>query len=52
VTEAYRAILIKELEKKVLVLLIDIYYSKLSRNDHTSTCESWGEGELSSVVSL
>jgi hypothetical protein len=29
VAEAYRATLIKELEKKVLVPLINIYYSKL-----------------------
>jgi hypothetical protein len=29
VAEAYRAILIKELEKEVLVPLINIYYSEL-----------------------
>jgi hypothetical protein len=31
---------------------LNLFLCLLSRNDHTSTCESWGEGELSSVVSL
>jgi hypothetical protein len=48
VTKAYYMTLIKKLEKKVLVLFINI----LSCNDHTSMCESWGEGELLSVVLL
>ena len=41
-------------DKKSSVLLVFLIRSIIivSRNNHTSMCESWGEGELSSVVLL
>jgi hypothetical protein len=42
-----------QINLKVFKLLIAYNYIMfLSRNDYTSTCESWGEGELLSVVLL